>query len=218
VSQYACARICEWYDGDPMARTRTPPDLAASRARLLRVATDLFAKHGYQATSIDQIVAAAGYTRGALYWHFRGKDELFLAVYENAVEQMTATILSRVASAASPRERIERAIVAVLEESVLHHRVGVLQQAYLQEFGRVSGRRSKALEEQFMTFENELTKLVGAGIKRGEFRTVEPRLAAIVMVGAVRAAASAMVDQPDRIEGANVPAATAELCVRALLR
>lgn len=199
-----------------MARKRTPPDLAASRARLLRVATDLFARQGYQATSIDQIVAAAGYTRGALYWHFAGKQELFLAVYEHAVEQMTSTILSRVASAASPAERIERAIVAVLEESVLHHRVAVLQQAYVQEFGGNSRRRSKVLEEQFRTFENELTKLVGAGIKRGQFRNVEPRLAATVIVGAVRAAAGAMVENPDAFADVPIPAATAALCLRAL--
>ncbi|MFN7956383.1 MAG: TetR/AcrR family transcriptional regulator [bacterium] len=199
-----------------MARKRTPPDLAASRARLLRVATDLFAKQGYQATSIDQIVATAGYTRGALYWHFAGKQELFLAVYEHAVEQMTSTILSRVAGVASPRERIERAIVAVLEESVLHHRVAVLQQAYVQEFGKTSGRRSKVLEEQFRTFETELTKLVGAGIKRGQFRDVEPRLAATVIVGAVRAAATAMVENPSAFAGMPIPAATAELCLRAL--
>ncbi len=199
-----------------MARRRTPPDLAASRARLLRVATDLFAKQGYQATSIDQIVAAAGYTRGALYWHFRGKDDLFLAVYENAVEQMTGTILSRVAAAASPRARIERAIVAVLEESVLHHRVAALQQAYVQEFGRTSGGRSLALEAQFQTFENELTKLIGAGIKRGELKRVDPALAAVQIVGAVRAAATAMVEHPGRFATERVVADTAAFCLAAL--
>ena len=53
-----------------------------TRAALLAAARQLFATQGYQATSIDDITAKAGVTRGALYHHFEDKSVLFRAVYE----------------------------------------------------------------------------------------------------------------------------------------
>ncbi|SDY86661.1 TetR/AcrR family transcriptional regulator [Thermoactinomyces sp. DSM 45892] len=42
----------------------------------------LFARHGYHATSIDEIMREAGYTKGAFYGHFKSKEELFLAIMD----------------------------------------------------------------------------------------------------------------------------------------
>src|SRR5262249_27983765 len=51
----------------------------ATRQQLVDVATRLFAKDGYQGTSIEAVLAATGMSRGALYHHFRRKDALFEA-------------------------------------------------------------------------------------------------------------------------------------------
>jgi AcrR family transcriptional regulator len=58
----------------------------ATKAELIRAGRELFAAHGYANVSAEQIVAAAGVTRGALYHHFGDKHGLFVAVIE-AVEQ-----------------------------------------------------------------------------------------------------------------------------------
>jgi AcrR family transcriptional regulator len=55
---------------------------AATRRALIDAARTLFGEHGYTATSLDEIVAAAKVTKGALYHHYNGKQELFAAVYE----------------------------------------------------------------------------------------------------------------------------------------
>lgn len=62
---------------------------------LIREARRLFAEHGFAHTSAEQIVAAAGVTRGALYHHFGGKKGVFRAV----VEQVHAEINRRVEAA-----------------------------------------------------------------------------------------------------------------------
>src|SRR5687768_580074 len=51
-----------------------------TRERVLAAAEKLFLEKGFRATSIDDIAAAAGYTIGAIYSSFGGKDHLFLAV------------------------------------------------------------------------------------------------------------------------------------------
>jgi AcrR family transcriptional regulator len=66
----------------------------ATRDQLIEVATALFAEHGYEDTSIEAVLAAAGVSRGALYHHFAGKDALFQAVVQalevRVLEQLAA--------------------------------------------------------------------------------------------------------------------------------
>ncbi len=68
----------------------------ATRAALIAAARPLFAERGYAGVGTEEIVRAAGVTRGALYHHFDGKRELFAAVYE----QIEAELAERIASGA----------------------------------------------------------------------------------------------------------------------
>jgi AcrR family transcriptional regulator len=61
----------------------------ATRAALLRAARELFGAQGYVDTSNDEIVARAGVTKGALYHHFKGKEDLFRAVFEQVQHEVT---------------------------------------------------------------------------------------------------------------------------------
>ena len=63
-----------------MARTRTTQAVRrqVTRQRLLEAAFSVFAAQGYTGATIDAIVQAAGYSKGAFYFHFSSKDEVFL--------------------------------------------------------------------------------------------------------------------------------------------
>src|SRR5918994_5050683 len=61
----------------------------ATRKALVSVGRKLFAKRGYADVGTEEIVRRAGVTRGALYHHFSGKEDLFRAVAEQVEEEMT---------------------------------------------------------------------------------------------------------------------------------
>jgi AcrR family transcriptional regulator len=61
-----------------------------TREELVGAADRLFTEQGFHATSLDQIAAAAGYTKGAVYSNFESKEDLFFAVYERRVEDGVA--------------------------------------------------------------------------------------------------------------------------------
>jgi AcrR family transcriptional regulator len=61
----------------------------ATRASLINAARELFGEKGYVDTSIDEIVARAGVTKGAVYHHFDGKEGLFRAVFEQVHTEVT---------------------------------------------------------------------------------------------------------------------------------
>jgi len=60
----------------------------STTSELVEVARRLFAADGYAATSLDDVVRGAGVTKGALYHHFGGKRDLFLAVYEREQQRL----------------------------------------------------------------------------------------------------------------------------------
>ncbi len=65
-----------------MAR-RTKEQALETRKRILEAAARIFGQHGFNDVSLENIASAAGVTRGAVYWHFRSKAELFNTVCEN---------------------------------------------------------------------------------------------------------------------------------------
>ena len=64
----------------------------ATRDALIEAARPLFAERGYAAVGTEEIVRAAGVTRGALYHHFGGKRDLFEAVYERIEVELAQRI------------------------------------------------------------------------------------------------------------------------------
>jgi AcrR family transcriptional regulator len=77
-------------------RTKHAERSEATRAALVAAARALFARHGYARVGTEEIVRAAGVTRGALYHHFRDKEDLFLAVFEEVEREVTERIGARV--------------------------------------------------------------------------------------------------------------------------
>jgi len=64
--------------GSGSARVRTEE----TRAELVAATTKAFRDYGFHGASLAQTARGAGYSTGAVYWHFGGKDELFMAVFE----------------------------------------------------------------------------------------------------------------------------------------
>ncbi len=78
--------------------TKTPTTTKAqqremTRAKLIAIARDIFARDGYAHAATEDIVKVAGVTRGALYHHFTNKDDLFRAVVEDIQAEIAGRIV-----------------------------------------------------------------------------------------------------------------------------
>jgi TetR/AcrR family transcriptional repressor of nem operon len=85
-----------------------------TRKKIIKKSLQLFSVKGYFNTSISDILQATGLTKGGLYCHFKSKEDVWRAVYDDAVQIWKAAVFSNLNSAGDPLERIERTIENVL--------------------------------------------------------------------------------------------------------
>jgi AcrR family transcriptional regulator len=87
----------------------------ATRAALLAAGRRLFAEHGYAGVSADEIVAAAGLTRGALHHHYKDKRGLFQAVYTELERELTNEVTELIKAAPDVPTRMLVGLAAFLD-------------------------------------------------------------------------------------------------------
>jgi AcrR family transcriptional regulator len=186
-------------------RRRTQSERSeATRAALMSAARTLFAVRGYDDVAAEEIVRAAGVTRGALYHHFGGKAELLDAVYDQMEREMTERIARVVLGSEleSPLEAMRAGIGAFLEECaepevrqiVLHDAPAVLGWERWREIAAANGL-------------GLIEASLAAAVEAGELRPLPVRPTAHLLLGALDEAAmlSARADDPaERAEAAAV--------------
>jgi AcrR family transcriptional regulator len=147
------------------------------REQLMEVATKLFAKHGYEATTTAAIAESAGVTEPILYRHFKNKQELFVAIVRHMSDQTMQHWRELVDGAPDAPERIRR-----IAEAFPGH-VQKLADAYHVLHGALSTSRDpkvlKVMREHYQQIEDFFVGVVREGQQAGLFRKdMDPRVPA----------------------------------------
>ncbi|MGV1880193.1 TetR/AcrR family transcriptional regulator [Rhizobium sp. A22-96] len=80
--------------------------MSSKKEQLIKVATDLFSRHGFHPVGVDRILVEAGVARMTLYNHFPGKDDLIRAVLEHRYQDIMASLRASVEPTASAKEQL----------------------------------------------------------------------------------------------------------------
>ena len=164
---------------------------AATTAVLLRAARELFAKKGFAETATEDILNAAGVTRGALYHHFDNKAALFKAVFENEEAALTARLMKVAQSQpdalsglhAGCRAFLEACLDPVVQRIVLRDARAVLS---LDELREIESRYTLAA----------LRNGLASAISSGAFAERPVDMLAHMILGALSEAAMAIARSP----------------------
>src|ERR671937_954815 len=107
----------------PRARDRVDGRTRAARAEgreareeLLSAALRVFARRGYREAGVDEIAAEAGYSKGAPYWHFSGKEELLMSLLEERIDAPMRGRFALLASAPPEQDMAAEATRAFAQE------------------------------------------------------------------------------------------------------
>jgi len=158
----------------PEGRTRTgrgghqdPPLLPAVPGRLLAEATRLFAERGYDRTSVQEIVEAAGVTKGALYHYFGSKDDLLSEIYGRVLRLQTER-LDAIASQDVPvARRLAEAAADVVVTSIENLDDTKI---FFRSMHQLSADKQKAVRAERRRYHERFRELVEEGQRDGHFR------------------------------------------------
>jgi AcrR family transcriptional regulator len=159
-----------------------------SRRDLMDVAIDCFAHYGFQATSIDRIAKTAGVTKGALYYHFKDKEELLFAAVKNRIGQFERHVVSDLTpttNASAALRQLSRVCFDHATKSNHRRLIVTLMVEALDTHPRLAAE-FRGMMHRFREF---LRSIVRSGQERGEFRAgIDAGVAAEVYAGAIMGA------------------------------
>src|SRR3984893_16600697 len=101
-----------------------------ARDELLTAALRVFARRGYREAGVDEIAAEAGYSKGALYWHFSGKQELLAALLEERIDAPTRDRVALLAAAPPERDMSVEATRAFAQQLGEQREAMLLEREY----------------------------------------------------------------------------------------
>lgn len=139
----------------------------STRADILRRALELVYKQGYQSTSIDDILATTQVTKGAFYYHFKNKEEMGIALIDEAMhDEIWPHIEQSLSSGPDFRDNIYKMISGLLfEHPFMTVEHGCPAVNLIQEMAPLNDAFRKALSRSF----NKWKKAIAAEIIRGQY-------------------------------------------------
>lgn len=150
-----------------MAHASTTRATTAVPRRLLAEATRLFADRGFDRTSVQEIVEAAGVTKGALYHYFGSKDDLLHEVYARVLRLQTERLEQIAGGAGDVAERLYKAAADVVVTSIENLDDTKI---FFRSMHQLSPEKQKAVRAERRRYHERFRSLVEEGQREGVFR------------------------------------------------
>lgn len=139
---------------------------------VLQAALDLFATQGYATTSVQQIVEAAGVTKGAMYHYFQSKDDLLFAIYDRMLSLQKRHLEEIVARGGTTTEVLRAVCIDVVETSIDLLPEGTV---FFRSVHMLTEPRRSEVTRRRREYHDEFAALVAQGQTEGSVRTDVPR-------------------------------------------
>jgi AcrR family transcriptional regulator len=142
---------------------------SSTRERIVAAAVALFAEHGYDATSVNQVVQRAEVAKGALYHHFASKDDLLFEVYDKLIGRQLdgmRTILNKGLPPADTLRELINDLVTTTAAQASEAKV------FFREGHRLGDENQKRVRSARREYHDAVTGLIRDAQAAGEFRLI----------------------------------------------
>jgi AcrR family transcriptional regulator len=151
------------------------------REQILDTAKSLFIQQGYHGLAMRQISDELGVSKAALYYHFKDKEELFLAIISNNLNEIESAIDLIRSKQVSYREQIVLFVEYVLEQPAEQRAMIRLASQEMSQLSATSRKKfDKTYHDQFI---GKLQAIFQAGVENGEFRSIDSAIVTWALLG-----------------------------------
>jgi AcrR family transcriptional regulator len=165
------------------------------RQRLLEGAAELFTQKGYSGTTVREIVAAGGVTKPVLYYYFRNKEGIYLELMRQAFTRVDDLLKAALEDQGSATQKLLHLCDRVY--SLFMENVKVARVMYSIYYGPQQGAPFFDFDAYHLKFVEAIRRLIGEGIRKGEFRKGNPAEMAWAIIGAINVAMEVHLGQTE---------------------
>jgi TetR/AcrR family fatty acid metabolism transcriptional regulator len=166
--------------------SRREREYLAHREEILSAAEKVFAAKGFFPTTMSDIARRAEFGTGTLYKYFKSKEELYFTLIDEKAEEINRLVKTELSQRSSAVERIQE-VLRLQFEFIERNRD--FFRIYISERSRfewtIKDDLGKGLHEKMVSYIDILSEVIKQGIKKGEFRSMDPRDLAHAFVGVV---------------------------------
>ncbi len=161
------------------------PDVSEERrSEIVSAAARVFSRKGFSGARMDDIVRESGRSKGLLYWYFKNKDAIIVAIMERLFEPETERIRRQASAEGSAGERLMRFAEHIIKDiETMGRFLPITFEYYSLAFRNTTVK--KAFQRFFAAFLDGMAEVISQGIKAGEFRDIDPRAASLAIGAAL---------------------------------
>jgi len=151
------------------------------RQEVLKVAAELFARLGYEHTTLDMIASELGLSKPSLYYYVKSKEDVLGQILEDIVQSISDQVQADISTAMPPDERLRRLIVAHVARLCVYPE----GRAFIMYESHLLSQRAPHILEMRARYQRLVEAIIDEGIARGIFRVPSAKLATFALLGAL---------------------------------
>ena len=150
-----------------------------TKRKIFETSMELFAKKGYDATSIEEITSVVGVAKGTLYYHFSSKEEIFNFLVEEGMKLLKNSIEIKTSKLDNTIDKIKAIILIQIKVIVKYENLItiVLSQVWGKE------QRNDICKKYLFEYIETVERILKEGLKKNEIRNINPELVASEIFG-----------------------------------
>ncbi|MBM3315373.1 TetR/AcrR family transcriptional regulator [candidate division WOR-3 bacterium] len=169
---------------------------ASKRSAIIAAAFSVVSEKGYHETRMDDVAGKAGVAKGTVYLYFKDKPDLYVGLVGWLLEQALAVVREVAARPRPARARLTAIFDELAGGTLARPAVmALLSPEHVEHSGDLLGRFRREVLPHAMEMVDAIAGIIGQGIRSGEFRRVEPRLAALAYLNGLRSALFAVANR-----------------------
>jgi AcrR family transcriptional regulator len=150
---------------------------------IVDAALDVFAERGFAATRLEDVAERAGVSKGTLYLYFRNKEDLFKAVIQQGLVPNIASAEERLADTEGTTRELLQRVVGHFIGTVAGSKIGVIPKLVIAEAHNFPDVTKFYADQVIARGLKIVRTILQRGIERGEIRSIDPDMAAPVLIG-----------------------------------
>jgi len=147
----------------------------------LKTAAGMFAKKGYYQTTVDDMARALGVAKGTIYYHFKNKEELYLAIIQEGISLFEKQIRLDMSGSKTPAGKIKKIISGML---VFVEEEKDLVFLFIKELCGTDLQR-EALAKMLSVSIGMIRGVIEEGVKTGDFKNLDPEMTTSTLFGMI---------------------------------